>query len=112
MILTGLMHNPPLFRAPEKFQKLEMFADGTIEDDGGNCLQMDFANRFIGGGVLGHGAVQEEIRFLICPELIVSRLFCERMLDTECIYITGTFTRANTNIRCSFFHHFRLLPAG
>ena len=34
-------------------------------------LQVDFANKFIGGGVLGHGAVQEEIRFLICPELLV-----------------------------------------
>lgn len=50
---------------------------------------MDFANQYIGGGVLGHGAVQEEIRFLICPELIASRLFCEAMLDHESIIITG-----------------------
>lgn len=45
---------------------------GTIEDNGAGMLQVDFANKYIGGGVLGHGAVQEEIRFLICPELIVS----------------------------------------
>jgi len=45
--------------------------------------------RFIGGGVLGHGSVQEEIRFLICPELLVSQLFSEKMLHTEAIIITG-----------------------
>jgi len=28
-------------------------ADGTIEDDGRGMLQADFANRFLGGGVLG-----------------------------------------------------------
>jgi len=39
--------------------------------------------------VLGSGSVQEEIRFCICPELIVSRLFCEGMDDNECIVITG-----------------------
>ena len=36
-------------------------------------LEVDFANAYVGGGVLAHGCVQEEIRFLICPELIVSR---------------------------------------
>ena len=39
--------------------------------------QVDFANKFVGGGVLGDGCVQEEIRFLINPELIVTRLFTE-----------------------------------
>ena len=35
---------------------------GTIEADGLGMLQADFANKFVGGGVLGHGLVQEEIR--------------------------------------------------
>ena len=52
-------------------------------------VQADFANEFIGGGVLGRGCVQEEIRFVICPELIVSMLFAERMENNECIVITG-----------------------
>ncbi|CAF4421255.1 unnamed protein product, partial [Rotaria magnacalcarata] len=39
-------------------------------------LQVDFANRYIGGGVLGAGCVQEEIRFCICPEMLVSLLIC------------------------------------
>ena len=35
------------------------------------------------------GCVQEEIRFLVCPELILSRLFCERLDSNECLIVTG-----------------------
>lgn len=52
-------------------------------------MEIILVSRFIGGGVLGHGSVQEEIRFLICPELLVSMLFSEKMLHTEAIIITG-----------------------
>ena len=52
-------------------------------------LQVDFANKYIGGGVLGRGCVEEEIRFLICPELIVSRLFTEVLEERECLIMTG-----------------------
>jgi len=52
-------------------------------------LKSLFFFRFIGGGVLSHGCVQEEIRFLICPELLVSQLFSQQMLSTEAIVITG-----------------------
>ena len=50
---------------------------------------MDFANRYLGGGVLGHGLVQEEIRFLLCPEMIVSRLITEALDDHERLIMTG-----------------------
>ncbi|KAK6750088.1 hypothetical protein RB195_002213 [Necator americanus] len=63
-------------------------SDGSIEDSHG-CLQVDFANEYIGGGVLNSGAVQEEIRFLICPEMIVSCLLCEKMGPFEAIHIVG-----------------------
>ncbi|EYB96499.1 hypothetical protein Y032_0150g2785 [Ancylostoma ceylanicum] len=63
-------------------------SDGTIEDASG-CLQVDFASKFIGGGAVRTGAVQEEIRFLICPEMIVSSLLCERMGPREAIHIIG-----------------------
>ena len=43
----------------------------------------------MGGGVLGQGCVQEEIRFITCPELILSRLFTERLGDTEVLVVTG-----------------------
>lgn len=62
---------------------------GTIEDDGLGFLQVDFANKNVGGGVLGFGCVQEEIRFVICPELLVSRLFVERLGDQEAVIVTG-----------------------
>lgn len=45
----------------------------------------------MGGGVLGQGCVQEEIRFVCCPELIVSRLFVESLENNEALIITGKF---------------------
>lgn len=62
---------------------------GTIEDGGNGLLQIDFANKYLGGGVLGHGCVQEEIRFVICPELLCSMLFSERMDANEAFFIMG-----------------------
>lgn len=71
------------------FTKLHATAKGTIEDNGHGMIQADFANKFLGGGVLNEGCVQEEIRFLICPELILSRLFTEVLDANECLIITG-----------------------
>lgn len=68
---------------------MHVTANGTIEDGGDGLLQVDFANRFLGGGVLGWGCVQEEIRFVICPELICTRLFVERMDRHEAVFIMG-----------------------
>lgn len=68
---------------------LHVSDDGTIEDDGEGLLQVDFANKYLGGGVLNYGCVQEEIRFVICPELLCSRLFTEYLADNECITIMG-----------------------
>ena len=52
-------------------------------------LQVDFANRLVGGGALAYGCVQEEIMFCVCPELIVSRLFCPAMNPGEAIIFIG-----------------------
>ncbi|KAL3847294.1 hypothetical protein ACJMK2_018213 [Sinanodonta woodiana] len=68
---------------------LEVHQDGLIEDAGCEAMEVDFANRYIGGGVLRNGRVQEEIRFSVCPELIVSRLFMEYMEENEAIVIEG-----------------------
>lgn len=38
---------------------------------------------------MGRGCVQEEIRFIICPELIVARLFTECLADNEALLVTG-----------------------
>eukprot|EP00058_Branchiostoma_floridae_P010542 XP_002596030.1 hypothetical protein BRAFLDRAFT_118079 [Branchiostoma floridae] len=69
--------------------RLHVSAEGMIEEDGTGMLQVDFANKVIGGGVLGFGLVQEEIRFLICPEMILSRLFTETLEADECLVIIG-----------------------
>nr|XP_054773883.1 poly(ADP-ribose) glycohydrolase-like [Lytechinus pictus] len=69
--------------------RLHMAASGMIEKEGHGMLQMDFANKYIGGGALGFGCVQEEIRFMINPELIVTRLITEVLDDNECVIIKG-----------------------
>lgn len=73
-----------------KFSSIKWHIDsyGRIETSQ-NMLQMDFANRYLGGGVLGYGCVQEEIKFMIKPECIVGMLFCASMKTTEAILIYG-----------------------
>lgn len=71
--------------------RININSSGTIEDDGLGFLQVDFANKNVGGGVLGYGCVQEEIRFVICPELLVSRLFIERLRDQDAVIVTGRY---------------------
>lgn len=53
----------------------------------GLCWEVDFANKRVGGGVIGRGCLQEEIRFLECPELIVCKLFMEELRDDESVRI-------------------------
>eukprot|EP00455_Lapot_gusevi_P054377 TRINITY_DN86_c0_g2_i3.p1 TRINITY_DN86_c0_g2~~TRINITY_DN86_c0_g2_i3.p1 ORF type:complete len:486 (-),score=67.17 TRINITY_DN86_c0_g2_i3:237-1694(-) len=77
-----------LKRDPTPLAPFEFDVEGAIE----NCddaLQIDFANKYIGGGVLRKGCVQEEIRFCISTECLVSILFCEVMHLTESITIVG-----------------------
>jgi len=74
----------------EQLSNLKIEQEGAIEDKGDGLLQVDFANKLIGGGVLGSGSVQEEIRFAINPELIVSRLFTSEIEDNEVVFIKGT----------------------
>jgi poly(ADP-ribose) glycohydrolase len=69
--------------------KLHVSLALKIETHGDGMLQVDFANKFVGEGVLGHGCVQEEIRFIICPELIVSRLFTEALKPQEALLMYG-----------------------
>ncbi|KAJ4723942.1 Poly(ADP-ribose) glycohydrolase 1 [Melia azedarach] len=42
---------------------LEVHSLGSIEDQSVDALEVDFANKYIGGGALHRGCVQEEIRF-------------------------------------------------
>ncbi|XP_010277846.1 PREDICTED: poly(ADP-ribose) glycohydrolase 1-like isoform X1 [Nelumbo nucifera] len=67
----------------------EVLHSGLIEDQPCEALQVDFANKYIGGGALHRGCVQEEICFMINPELIISMLFLPSMADNEAIEIVG-----------------------
>ncbi|KAK4747734.1 hypothetical protein SAY87_014320 [Trapa incisa] len=62
---------------------------GFIEDHSRESLKVDFANEYIGGGALKRGCVQEEILFMIYPELIVSMLFLPAMAENESIEMVG-----------------------
>lgn len=59
-------------------------------DDQLDMARVDFANKYIGGGSLGGGCVQEEITFSIAPELNVSRYLCDRMDDNEAIILLNS----------------------
>ncbi|KAL7997211.1 putative poly(ADP-ribose) glycohydrolase, BRCT domain superfamily [Plasmopara halstedii] len=64
-------------------------SDKLIEDLNEH-MQIDFANEFPGGGVLDSGCVQEEIRFLISPELLVSCLVFSKLESYETFVVHGT----------------------
>ncbi|KAG6528740.1 hypothetical protein ZIOFF_010925 [Zingiber officinale] len=78
----------------------DVFSEGLIEDQPYEAIEVDFANEYFGGGALGQGCVQkdkhylgiskqEEIRFMINPELIVGMLFLPSMNANEAIEIVG-----------------------
>ncbi|XP_027167124.1 poly(ADP-ribose) glycohydrolase 1-like [Coffea eugenioides] len=68
----------------------EVQRSGLIEDQVREALEVDFANQYLGGGALHRGCVQEEIRFMINPELVAGMLFLPSMADNEAIEVVGT----------------------
>lgn len=62
--------------------------DGVIEDAALH-LQADFANRYLGGGVLSGGCVQEEIRFSVSPELLAAMIVSPVMETREAVLVHG-----------------------
>ncbi|KAK4747559.1 hypothetical protein SAY87_014145 [Trapa incisa] len=69
--------------------RVEVHHSGRIEDHSGESLKVDFANAYIGGGAIRRGCIQEEILFMIHPELIVSILFLLAMAENESIKMVG-----------------------
>ena len=58
--------------------------------EGNSTYCVDFSNKYIGGGTLTGGCVQEEILFASQPELLVAMLFMEVMDDNSAIGIFNT----------------------
>jgi poly(ADP-ribose) glycohydrolase len=80
---------------PSPLLPLTVDAEGSIEDAHG-CRQVDFANRYLGGGVLSGGCVQEEIRFAVAPELCVAMIASPVMQAEEAIVVYGAERFAQT----------------
>ena len=55
-----------------------------------NSIQVNFANKFIGGGALTSGTVQEEIRYFVSPECLPSIMLFECFENHEVGYLFGT----------------------
>ena len=70
---------------------IEVWEKAPIED-GKGMLQADFANMYLGGGVLGGGCVQEEIRIGVTnPELLLAVLLAPApMGPCEAILMAGS----------------------
>ncbi|KAK7307991.1 hypothetical protein VNO77_41532 [Canavalia gladiata] len=69
--------------------EFEVHSSGHIEDQSSGAVEVDFANKYLGGGALRRGCVQEEIRFMVSPELVAGMLFLPAMADNEAIEIVG-----------------------
>lgn len=69
--------------------EVKVFDEGGIDDFYENSIQVDFANKYIGGGSLYTGCVQEEIRFIISPECLPSMVMFESLKKNEAAYIIG-----------------------
>ena len=62
-------------------KKLQLAKDTTSIEQFIGDFKTDFANKYLGGGVLRTGCVQEEIMFALRPQLLVMTLLCQRMED-------------------------------
>ncbi|KAL6586789.1 hypothetical protein OROMI_001777 [Orobanche minor] len=85
------------------YANLRVHHSGGIEDQSNDAVEVDFADPYFGGIVLDTGCLQEEIRFMINPELIVGMLFLPAMADNEAIEIVG----AERFSRCTYSSSFR-----
>ena len=63
-------------------------ADGALEDSPAE-VHAEFANGFVGGGVMTGDCAMEELLFLVKPELMVCMAIQNRMSDTEAICVSG-----------------------
>jgi hypothetical protein len=62
--------------------------DGNIDDCAAD-RHAEFANAFVGGGVMTGDAAMEEMMFLVKPELMVAMALQNRMVDEEAICVSG-----------------------
>lgn len=89
-VCSPIMTEKQWLDSSKKMKKVTIKAQGSIEDYIKDTIQLDFANKYLGGGVLNNGDVQEEIRFTINPELLPSMLLFDCLNDNEAAIMVGT----------------------
>ena len=67
--------------------KTKIHIDSITEQK--NNIITNFANKYLGGGCMHLGSVQEEILLLICPEILVARAFVKKMNHIQSISMSG-----------------------
>ncbi|VVB07465.1 unnamed protein product [Arabis nemorensis] len=96
--ILPLEHHPGYISYPEAdywaksitpLCSVEIHTSGAIEDQPREALEVDFADEYFGGLTLSYDTLQEEIRFVINPELIAGMIFLPRMDANEAIEIVG-----------------------
>ena len=78
--------NKQNFKEIKKLCDVQIIPQGSMFDSTASFC-VDFANKYIGGGALKKGCVQEEILFAVEPEAVVSMFFMEKMGDNDAIRI-------------------------
>ena len=82
------------FENIKKLCDIEIIEQGSMfNTEAKFCI--DFANKYIGGGALSGGCVQEEILFAVEPEAIVSMFLMEVMEDNDAIRIDNLIQYSN-----------------
>mmetsp|Transcript_87813 Transcript_87813/g.250026 ORF Transcript_87813/g.250026 Transcript_87813/m.250026 type:complete len:580 (-) Transcript_87813:5092-6831(-) len=70
--------------------------DGNIDDCAAD-VHAEFANAFVGGGVMTGDAAMEETLFLVKPELMVAMALQNRMVDEEAVCVSGAQKYSSTS---------------
>ncbi|OMJ90185.1 hypothetical protein SteCoe_7474 [Stentor coeruleus] len=70
--------------------EVHLITDKYGTEDYRDKIMIDFANKYVGGGVLRSGTAQEEIMFHRHVQPIVSVIFTEKLEDEEALFIKGT----------------------
>ena len=93
-IRDNIKFNNKIFEKETKLCDIEIHEKGSLFDRD-DSYYVDFANKYIGGGALQGGCVQEEILFAVQPEAIVSMFFMEVMSENDAIRIDNTIQYSN-----------------
>ncbi|CAG9326326.1 unnamed protein product [Blepharisma stoltei] len=84
-----LEFTPDWNESRSQMSNLIIIEEQNSMEDYRDKLMIDFANAYIGGGILSTGCVQEEIMFAKHIEPIVAMLFTEKLEDKEALIIVG-----------------------